>query len=111
MSAAMATGVIESYMSSGSTGFRHGDFVHVTLVFDKLSPHLRRILDVTCLVIAAAFTHESWGVQGNGDRPGGHYNLACAIDLCQRLLAPAGRYGRCTGHAATRRKTELSARA
>ena len=30
------------------------------LVFDKLSPHLRRILDVTCLLIAAAFTHESW---------------------------------------------------
>lgn len=25
--------------------------------------------------------------------PGGHYNLACAIDLCERLLAPAGRHG------------------
>ncbi|MDB5928721.1 MAG: transporter small permease [Polaromonas sp.] len=51
--------------------FRHGDFVRVTLVLDKVSPRLRRILDVTCLVIAAvsvgyltwsatAFTYESW---------------------------------------------------
>jgi TRAP-type C4-dicarboxylate transport system permease small subunit len=51
--------------------FRHGDFVRVTLVLDQVPPRLRRILDVTCLVIAAisvgyltwsatAFTYESW---------------------------------------------------
>ena len=33
--------------------FRHGDFVRVTLLLDMVSPRLRRILDVTCLVIAA----------------------------------------------------------
>lgn len=51
--------------------FRHGDFVRVTLLLDSVSPHLRRILDVICLLIAAvsvsyltwsatAFTYESW---------------------------------------------------
>ena len=51
--------------------FRHGDFVRVTLVLDKVPPRLRRVLDVTCLLIAAvsvgyltwsatAFTYESW---------------------------------------------------
>ncbi len=51
--------------------FRHGDFVRVTLLLDKVSPRLRRTLDVTCLIIAAisvsyltysatAFTYESW---------------------------------------------------
>ncbi|HYW57484.1 MAG TPA: TRAP transporter small permease [Polaromonas sp.] len=54
--------------------FRHGDFVRVTLVLDKVPPKLRRIMDVTCLVIAAicvsyltysatAFTYESWEFQ------------------------------------------------
>ncbi|MEJ8851053.1 TRAP transporter small permease [Variovorax rhizosphaerae] len=33
--------------------FRHGDFVRVTLVLDKLSPKMRRALDVTCLLIAS----------------------------------------------------------
>lgn len=51
--------------------FRHGDFVRVTLLLDSVSPRLRRILDVICLLIAAvcvgyltysatAFTYESW---------------------------------------------------
>ena len=51
--------------------FRHGDFVRVTLVLDTVSPRLRRVMDVTCLAIAAvsvgyltysatAFTYESW---------------------------------------------------
>ena len=51
--------------------FRHGDFVRVTLLLDNVPPRLRRIMDVTCLVIAAvsvsyltwsatAFTYESW---------------------------------------------------
>ena len=51
--------------------FRHGDFVRVTLLMDHVPPRLRRIMDVTCLVIAAisvsyltwsatAFTYESW---------------------------------------------------
>jgi TRAP-type C4-dicarboxylate transport system permease small subunit len=33
--------------------FRHGDFVRVTLVLDKVPPRLRRVMDVTCLLIAA----------------------------------------------------------
>ena len=33
--------------------FRHGDFVRVTLLLDSVSPRVRRILDVTCLLIAA----------------------------------------------------------
>ena len=51
--------------------FRHGDFVRVTLVLDQVTPRLRRLLDTTCLLIAAvsvayltysatAFTYESW---------------------------------------------------
>ena len=51
--------------------FRHGDFVRVTLLLDSVSPRLRRVLDVGCLLIAAvsvsyltysatAFTYESW---------------------------------------------------
>ena len=51
--------------------FRHGDFVRVTLLLDKVPPRLRRIMDLTCLVIAVisvsyltwsatAFTYESW---------------------------------------------------
>ena len=33
--------------------FRHGDFVRVTLVLDAVSPKVRRVLDVMCLLIAA----------------------------------------------------------
>ena len=33
--------------------FRHGDFVRVTLLLDSVSPRVRRILDVTCLLIAS----------------------------------------------------------
>jgi len=33
--------------------FRHGDFVRVTLLLDKVSLGVRRALDVTCLLIAA----------------------------------------------------------
>ena len=51
--------------------FRHGDFVRVTLLLDKVPPRLRRLMDLTCLVIAVisvgyltwsatAFTYESW---------------------------------------------------
>ena len=51
--------------------FRHGDFVRVTLLLDKAPPRMRRVMDVTCLIIAAisvgyltwsatAFTYESW---------------------------------------------------
>ena len=51
--------------------FRHGDFVRVTLLLDNVPPRLRRVMDVTCLVIATvsvsyltwsatAFTYESW---------------------------------------------------
>ena len=51
--------------------FRHGDFVRVTLVLDKVPARVRRVLDVTCLIIAAisvgyltwsatSFTYESW---------------------------------------------------
>ena len=51
--------------------FRHGDFVRVTLLLDKAPARIRRIMDVTCLIIAAisvsyltwsatAFTYESY---------------------------------------------------
>ena len=51
--------------------FRHGDFVRVTLVIDRLDPVARRIFETTALAIAAIFTgylsfwafryvHESW---------------------------------------------------
>ncbi|CAN7371305.1 TRAP transporter small permease [Acidovorax sp. LjRoot129] len=51
--------------------FKHGDFVRVTLVLEKLSPAMRRKYELTCLTIAAlaigylawwacAFTYESW---------------------------------------------------
>ncbi|MDB5891243.1 MAG: transporter small permease [Polaromonas sp.] len=51
--------------------FRHGDFVRVTLILDKVPARMRRLLDATCLAIAAisvayltysatAFTYESW---------------------------------------------------
>lgn len=51
--------------------FRHGDFVRVTLILDKVSPRVRRMIDLVCLVIAAvsvayltysatAFTYESY---------------------------------------------------
>jgi TRAP-type C4-dicarboxylate transport system permease small subunit len=33
--------------------FRHGDFVRVTLLLDKVPAPLRRVLDVTCLLIAS----------------------------------------------------------
>ncbi len=51
--------------------FKHGDFVRVTLVLEKLSPAMRRRYEVVCLSIAALaigyltwwaciFTYESW---------------------------------------------------
>ncbi|MCY1550423.1 Tripartite ATP-independent periplasmic transporter, DctQ component [compost metagenome] len=51
--------------------FRHGDFVRVTLLLDAVPPKVRRVLDVACLLIAAAsvayltywatsFTYESY---------------------------------------------------
>ncbi|MDF3835136.1 TRAP transporter small permease subunit [Cupriavidus basilensis] len=51
--------------------FRHGDFVRVTLLLDKVTARMRRTLDTVCLVIAAisvayltwwaaAFTWESY---------------------------------------------------
>jgi TRAP-type C4-dicarboxylate transport system permease small subunit len=51
--------------------FKHGDFVRVTLVLEKLSANARRKLDIVCLSIAAvavaylaysatAFTYESY---------------------------------------------------
>src|SRR6478672_7724436 len=51
--------------------FKHGDFVRVTLVLEKLSPPVRRKYELTCLSIAAlaigylawwacVFTYESW---------------------------------------------------
>lgn len=33
--------------------FRHGDFVRVTLLLDKVPPRIRRVMDVCCLGIAA----------------------------------------------------------
>lgn len=51
--------------------FKHGDFVRMTLVLDKLRPAVRRPLELACLLIAATavgylawwacrFTFESW---------------------------------------------------
>ncbi len=51
--------------------FKHGDFVRVTLVLEKLSPAMRRKYEVVCLSVAALaigylawwaciFTYESW---------------------------------------------------
>lgn len=51
--------------------FKHGDFVRVTLVLEKLSPSMRRKYEIACLTIAALaigyltwwaciFTYESW---------------------------------------------------
>ena len=36
--------------------FRHGDFVRVTLLTERLSPAAKRSLEIVCLVIAALFT-------------------------------------------------------
>ena len=36
--------------------FRHGDFVRVTLLIERLDPAARRIFEATALAIAAAFT-------------------------------------------------------
>lgn len=51
--------------------FKHGDFVRVTLVLEKVSPQARRVLEITCLAVAACavgylawwacrFTYQSW---------------------------------------------------
>src|SRR3954468_1813854 len=51
--------------------FKHGDFVRVTLVLDSVPARLRRVLEITCLAIAAVsvgylawwanrFTYDSW---------------------------------------------------
>lgn len=51
--------------------FRHGDFVRVTLVFDKTSPAVRHVLEIASLAVAAlfvaylawwaaAYTYQSW---------------------------------------------------
>lgn len=51
--------------------FKHGDFVRVTLLLDKMSPPMRRAFEIVSLLIAAAavtylawwaarFTYESW---------------------------------------------------
>jgi TRAP-type C4-dicarboxylate transport system permease small subunit len=51
--------------------FKHGDFVRVTLLLDKVGPGVRRVLEIVSLAIAAAavsylawwaakFTYESW---------------------------------------------------
>ncbi len=51
--------------------FKHGDFVRVTLVLEKLSPASRRVFEMVCLTVAVfaigyltwwacAFTYESW---------------------------------------------------
>jgi len=51
--------------------FRHGDFVRVTLLLDRLAPRTRRVVELLCLsvgVVAVAylsvavirFVHESW---------------------------------------------------
>ena len=51
--------------------FKHGDFVRVTLLLEKLAPGPRRVLEVACLAVAAVsvgylaywanrFTYESW---------------------------------------------------
>jgi TRAP-type C4-dicarboxylate transport system permease small subunit len=51
--------------------FRHGDFVRVTLLLDKLRPGPRRVVEAACLLVATLavgylavavirFVHESW---------------------------------------------------
>lgn len=51
--------------------FKHGDFVRVTLVLDKVHPRVRRVMEIVSLAIAAVavsylawwaakFTYESW---------------------------------------------------
>lgn len=51
--------------------FKHGDFVRVTLLLEAVSPKMRRVLDVSCLLVAAvsvayltywatSFTYESY---------------------------------------------------
>ncbi|HSV52733.1 MAG TPA: TRAP transporter small permease [Burkholderiaceae bacterium] len=51
--------------------FKHGDFVRVTLVLEKVPPPMRRSLEIACLGVAVAsvgylawwacrFTYESW---------------------------------------------------
>ncbi|MDB5874007.1 MAG: hypothetical protein JWQ07_3449 [Ramlibacter sp.] len=51
--------------------FKHGDFVRVTLLLEALSPRVRRVMEIVCLVIAAIsvgylafwankFTYDSW---------------------------------------------------
>ncbi|MES2999689.1 MAG: TRAP transporter small permease [Pseudomonadota bacterium] len=51
--------------------FKHGDFVRVTLLLEKLSPRARRTMEIVCLAIAAVsvgylafwanrFTYDSW---------------------------------------------------
>jgi TRAP-type C4-dicarboxylate transport system permease small subunit len=51
--------------------FKHGDFVRVTLVLEKVSPAKRRVLELGCLVVATVavaylawwaclFTYQSW---------------------------------------------------
>jgi len=51
--------------------FKHGDFVRVTLVLEKVAPAKRRVLELGCLVVATAavaylawwaclFTYQSW---------------------------------------------------
>ncbi len=51
--------------------FKHGDFVRVTLVLEKLSPQMRHRFELVCLAVAAAavgyltwwacrFTYQSW---------------------------------------------------
>lgn len=59
--------------------FKHGDFVRVTFVLDKLGPRSQRLLEVVALTVAcfaigylawwaSVFTYESWEFQemGNG---------------------------------------------
>jgi TRAP-type C4-dicarboxylate transport system permease small subunit len=45
-----------SFFLAMAHAFRHGDFVRVTLVLEKLEPGSRRIFEATCLAIAAVFT-------------------------------------------------------
>ncbi|MBG9387650.1 TRAP transporter small permease [Caenimonas aquaedulcis] len=51
--------------------FKHGDFVRVTLLLEKMSPPVRRVMEIICLAIAALsvgylafwankFTYDSW---------------------------------------------------
>jgi TRAP-type C4-dicarboxylate transport system permease small subunit len=51
--------------------FKHGDFVRVTLLLEKVSPPVRRVMELACLVVAllavaylawwaCLFTYQSW---------------------------------------------------